>query len=632
MLAVSGVVKSYGGDEVLSGVWFALSPGERAALVGPNGCGKSTLLRIVAGLQEADAGSIVFQPDCRAGYLGQEGQLSPDRTLYEEMASVFADVFAMERQLREFEEAMARVEGEALTQCMRDYSALQSRYDHAEAHTLDARIRTVLAGLGFRPGDAERPCREFSGGWQMRGALAQLLLRSPDLLLLDEPTNHLDLWAVEWLEQYLCGYAGTVLLVSHDRAFLDRATQRTLELRCGQLHDYAGNYSFFLEEREARKERQLQAHEAQERKIAQTERFIERFRAKATLASRVKSREKMLDKLERVETPDSGPAMIRGSFAAGLRSGQEVLSVKQLAMAYGQLLVFEGVSLDLERGGRLAVVGRNGCGKSTLLRILAGLEEPARGTVRRGLRVTPSYFAQHQAEALDPERTALEAVEEIAPPGTSVTRIRTVLGCLLFRGEEVFKKIGVLSGGERSRVALARCILRPSNLLLLDEPTNHLDIGARDWLLEALAEYPGAILLVTHDRHFINGLAERVLELSDGSGRLFDGNYDDYRAITQREEEQARRLAAAARAGSKQRKLPPARSLKPSTPTKVQWKLEALEAKIFELEGEIARLAEALADPRLYEDSERAAATRAEYEQLTARCQELTGLWDEMTA
>lgn len=629
MLAVSGVTKAFGGDVVLEDASFSLSPGERAALVGPNGCGKTTLLRIVAGLEQADSGSVSLAPGSRVGYLGQEGQLSPDRSLYDEMALEFSHVFELEREMRALEREMEGLEGSALAGVLERYGAVQARYEHAEAHLVDARIRTVLAGVGFTEADLGRPCREFSGGWQMRGALARLLLGAPDVLLMDEPTNHLDIAAVEWLEEYLAAYKGVVLMVSHDRAFLDRTCSRTLHLAGGQVDDYAGNYSFFIEEALKRRELHLARYKNQQKKLEADRRFIERFRYKATLASRVKSREKMLEKLELLDAPEAEADRIKLGFVEAPDSGREALVAKGVVKRYGSRQVLSGLSLTVERGEKVAIVGRNGAGKSTLLRLLAGQEEPDGGTVKTGLRLSPVYFAQHQAEALDPARTVLEELEAAAPRGTTQTRLRTVLGCLLFSGDDVHKRVGVLSGGEKSRVALARCIVRASNLLFLDEPTNHLDISAREVLLEALSEYHGTIVLVTHDRHFMDGLVSRVLEIEGGQGQVFLGNYSDYRRKKQAEERLALQQREAARAEKKARKTPrPARS---ERAREVPWKLDALEAKIFSLEEELSLLGQELSDPELYRDSERQQAVQSRYEELTRECEELTALWEEMT-
>ena len=635
MLQLSHVSKSFGGQVVLADISLAVAPGEKVALVGRNGCGKTTLLRLVAGAEPGDEGCVIVAPGCQVGYLGQEGQLEGTRTLYAEMAAVFGDVHALEAELRDLEERMSGcAEGPELEALLARYGRLQARFEHAEPHLVDARIRTVLHGMGFRDSDMDRPCREFSGGWQMRGAMARMLLREPDLVLLDEPTNHLDLAAVEWLEEYLATSSSTVVIVSHDRYFLDRVVRRVLEIRAGQVHDFAGNYSYVLEERERRRELQQAAYDNQQKKLEQEQRFIERFRYKATLATRVQSRVKLLDKRERMEAPDRDQRALKATFQTTTTSGREVLSVRRVEKAYGVRRVLTGLSLEVERGERVALVGANGVGKSTLLRLLAGLEKPDGGSLRAGYRLSPVYYAQHQAEALDLDRSVLEEVEAVAPPGVTQTRVRTLLGCLLFEGDEVLKPIRVLSGGERSRVALARCILTPSNLLLLDEPTNHLDLSARDALLEALEDYPGTILMVTHDRHFMNALATCIVEIREGQAFRYLGNYDDFRARRNRELREAQEAEERRRREQEARSAPPRRrgGPAPRETRPIRWKLEALEKRIFELEEKVSTLTGELADPSLYARPDEAAAKRELYEKASTEVAELMALWDEMTA
>ncbi len=629
MLQLAQVSKAYGERDIIHEVSLSVSPGERVALVGRNGCGKTTLLRMIAGLMPVDRGAIALAPSCRIGYLGQEGQLNPDRTLDAEMKDVFADVWVWEARLRELEAQMEGLTGRELEVVLEEYGELQARYDHAEVHTIDARIRTICAGLGFVPADLERMCSEFSGGWQMRGAMARVLLWAPDLLLLDEPTNHLDVSAVEWLEDFLNSYRGAVIIVSHDRTFLDRAVTRTVELSGGELEEYAGNYTYYLEESDRRFELQLALYKSQQRKLAQDMRFIERFRYKATLSTRVKSREKMLEKRDLVDMPDLEERAIKVSFLPAESSGREALVAKGLNKSYGPRKVLENVSVKLERGQKVALVGRNGAGKSTLLRMLAGQEQPDAGRIQLGLRLTPVYFAQHQAETLTLSRTILEELRVVAPGGTE-TELRTLLGCLLFKADEVFKPISVLSGGERSRVALARCIVTPSNLMMLDEPTNHLDIAARESLLAALQDYPGSLLMITHDRYFMDQLATDIWEVSDHGVHVYPGSYQDYRRAKDKEARQAESLAAAV---TVKKAAPSKRPVASggSAPKKTLWKLEALEAKIFALEDELSALTARLSDPELYKDAAAAARTQADYEARKAQCEELTEIWDEMT-
>lgn len=631
----------------MDGAGFAVAPGEKVALVGRNGCGKTTLLHIICGSEPLDGGYVVLGPSCQVGYLGQEGQLDHSLTLYQEMEKVFAGVREIEGEMRSLEEQMAALDGDLarsgdLESIMRRYGRLQMRLDSSEPELIDVKIRTTLHGLGFSDADLHRLTGEFSGGWQMRGSMARMLLRDPDLLLLDEPTNHLDIHAAEWLEEYIKKSSATVILVSHDRYFLDRTVSRTLELRGGKISEYAGNYSFYVEEREKRRELQQAAYDNQQRKLRQDMRFVERFRYKATLATRVQSRIKMIEKRELIEAPDADERSLKAVFAASAASGQEVLSIRGVSKAYGERRVLENLSLEIRRGERVALVGANGVGKSTLLRLLAGLEEPDSGKIKAGYKLEPVYYAQHQAEALDVRRTILEEVCAVCEGDLDMTRIRTVLGCLLFEGDDVNKEISVLSGGEKSRVALARCILSPSNLLLLDEPTNHLDIESRQALLDALQDYPGTVLIVTHDRFFINGLATAVVEIREGRTFRYIGNYDDY-ARDRAKELKAREGAGSAASGvtktqrEKNRRAvreaynqSKAEESKSPSAGRFKWKLEALEKRICALEEELKALGEQLADPSVYTDHVKAKGLQDEYNKKQAENDELIKIWEEM--
>ncbi|MBT9586045.1 ABC-F family ATP-binding cassette domain-containing protein, partial [bacterium] len=515
MLTVQNLEKHFGARTVLQGVSFVLKPGQRVALVGRNGSGKTTLLKILCGQMLPDGGRVSLVDGLRLGYLEQEGQVLAERTLYEEMRSCFAAVDQLELQVRQLEERLGTADPEDCEALLKLYDRLQNGLLHAQPELIEARIRSILFGLGFVTADLDKLCGTFSGGWQMRAALAKLLLDLPDVLLLDEPTNHLDIEAVEWLEGFLSDFSGAVLLVSHDRSFLDKVCNRTLEISQGQLEDYAGNYSYYEEESTRRFEQQLALYRGQQKKLEQEMRFVERFRYKATLATRVQSRLKLIQKRDRVELPDREEQSIRLSFVPALDSGREVMIAKGICKTYGDRPVLKGIQLKVERGQRIALVGPNGSGKSTLMRILCGTEAPDSGKVQLGYRLALVYFAQHQAEALTLQRTVMEEVQASAPPGTPPGQLRNLLGGLLFQGDTVFKKVDVLSGGERGRVALARCLATPSNLLALDEPTNHLDLDARENLLEALEQYPGTLLLISHDRYFLERLATQVWEMRD---------------------------------------------------------------------------------------------------------------------
>ena len=637
MLGVVDLEKHFGGHTVLDGISFMVHPGERVALVGTNGCGKTTLLRILGGTETADKGQVIVDPHASMGYLGQEGQLTLGRTLHEEMREVFRRVEDYEIRLRELEEQMSACDGVELERLMGEYSNVGARYEHADPAMIDVRISKIVGGLGFTQEDLQKPCQLFSGGWQMRGAMARVLLQAPDCLLLDEPTNHLDLEAMEWLEDYLCSYRGAVLMVSHDRTFLDKVSRRTIELRNGDLEEYAGNYSFYLEEAQRRYELRLQRYKNQQKKLAQERRFIERFRYKATLSTRVKSREKMLAKRKTEDMPEAKRKSMRMGFQGAESSGFEVLTVKGLSKSYGSKALFSNLSFTIERDDRVALVGANGSGKTTLLRILSGMETPDEGRYRFDEFADVTTFAQHQAEALDTTRTVLEEVESVAPTSVTQTDVRTLLGCFLMSGDEVFKKVEVLSGGEKSRVALAKCVLSPSNMLIMDEPTNHLDIESREALQDALDLYEGTILFVTHDRTLMSHLANKVLDLSADTPELFIGTYDEYRAKRQREAvrqaslEKAEKNNKSSSLASARLTPSPQAASKPDRGKRTPWKLEALEKKIFTLEDRLEKLTAALADPALYSNPAQQQKVSSDYDATKRECEELTALWEEMT-
>lgn len=633
MIGVVKLEKHFGGHTVLDGISFSVNKGERVALVGANGSGKTTLFKVICGQEPADGGQVVLGPGAQIGYLGQEGQLTAGRTLYQEMKDIFRQVDEWEARLRELEEQMGHLEGDDLTRLMDEYATVQARYEHADPATVDARIHKVTGGLGFSTADLEKDCGHFSGGWQMRGAMARLLLRAPDCLLLDEPTNHLDLEAMEWLEDYLMSYSGAVLMVSHDRVFLDKVSQRTVELRNADLEEYAGNYSFYLEEAEKRYQLRLQRYKNQQKKLEQERRFIERFRYKATLSSRVKSREKLLAKRELEDLPEQRKKSVRMSFQEAQSSGSQVLKVKGLSKSYADQSVLDNLSFQVERGDRLALVGANGSGKTTLLKILAEFETPDQGRVKFDEFTELVYFAQHQAEALNISKNILDEVESVAPNSVTQTEVRTLLGCFLFTGDDVFKPVDVLSGGEKSRVALTKCVLMPSNVLLLDEPTNHLDIESREALQDALDLYEGTIIFVTHDRALMNHLANKVLDLSSPERTLFTGTFEEYR---RKKRKVAQQEASRARQGEKKKQTVTANSSKPKFQPKADkakrtpWKLEALEKKIFGLEELLEELTVAMADPELYTNPAEQMRLSDKYDATKAECEELTALWEEM--
>ncbi|HVC47398.1 MAG TPA: ABC-F family ATP-binding cassette domain-containing protein [Terracidiphilus sp.] len=501
---------------------------EKTALVGANGTGKSTLMKIMAGLEPLDYGALQQTRGMSIGYLPQEGLRLTGRTVFQECLSVFDELRAMEREieqqagrLSELDHASAEYESVA-----ERYSMLQDRFHALDGYALDAQVGSVLTGLGFGKEDWPRLTDEFSGGWQMRIALAKLLLARPNLLLLDEPTNHLDLETRNWLEDYLRSYPFGYILISHDRYFLDVTIDRTVEIWNKRLTTYQGNFTRYLSQKEERRAQLLAAWRNQREQVEHLEAFINRFRYQATKARQVQSRIKELEKIERIQVPEEEP-VIHFSFPQPLPSGRMVAEAEGLAKSYGPKQVFAGGRFTIERGDRVALVGVNGAGKSTLIRMLTGMEQPTEGTIKLGHNVVSEYFAQDQYKVLDPEARMLEDMSRAARK-VGEGELRSLLGCFLFSGDDVFKPLGVLSGGERNRYALARILVSPSNFLLLDEPTNHLDMRAKDVLLEALAAFSGTVIFVSHDRYFIDRLATRVLEVENGAIATYEGNYEEY--------------------------------------------------------------------------------------------------------
>jgi ATP-binding cassette subfamily F protein 3 len=529
MLTIANLHRAFGGQKIFAGAnWFVSERG-RVGLVGANGSGKSTLLRLVAGLDQPDEGTITIPKGSTVGYLPQEVLGISDRSVLAEAMDAFAGVLALEQECRDLEHALARCDSEAAdyADLMEAYTRARARWDHEGGYDHESQARAVLGGLGFRDSDFSRDVGEFSGGWQMRIALARLLLQRPSLLLLDEPTNHLDLEARNWLETFLAGYPGTVIVVAHDHYFLDVTVDRITEVWRGGLTDYHTTYSRYLVEKQERRRREREAYEEQQREIERIESFINRFRYQASKAALVQSRSKQLEKIDRLPPPDGADTSIHFRFPPCVRSGRIVLELRDAVKRYGELTVYDGLDLSIERGRRVALVGPNGAGKSTLIRMLAGVEPLTAGELHLGYRVSVGYFAQDQTYILDAEKTVLEEITAAAPYDM-VPRVRQILGAFLFGGDSVYKRIDVLSGGERNRLALAKLLLQPWNCLLLDEPTNHLDIAAKEVLLEALQHYRGTLVLVAHDRYVLDHLPDEVIEVGAGQAVRYIGNYEDY--------------------------------------------------------------------------------------------------------
>jgi ATP-binding cassette subfamily F protein 3 len=528
MLRLEHVSKIYPTGEVLKDINWEVKPGDRIGLVGVNGAGKSTQLKIIAGEIEPTAGEIIRPGSLHIAYLTQEFEVDPTRTVREEFWRAFGEANQVHESLTQVHRDMETASPEQLDKLIHDMDRLQRLFEGMDGYGLDARIEKILPEMGFALDDGDRLVSSFSGGWQMRMSLGKILLQKPDLLLLDEPTNHLDLETIEWLETYLKGLTTPMVIVSHDRAFLDRLCTQIVETERGVSATYLGNYSAYLQQKEEQRQAQLSAYEGQQKELEKQQAFVDRFRASATRSTQAKSREKQLEKIERIEAPDAGVRTLHFRFPPSPRSGREVVIIKDLTHAYDHKILFLGAELLIERGDRVAFLGPNGAGKSTLLHLMMGMEQPTEGTIQLGdHQVIPGYFEQNQAEVLDLDKTVMDTIHDEVPQWTN-GEVRTLLGRFLFSGETVFKNVEALSGGEKARLALAKMLLRPANLLILDEPTNHLDIPAKEMLEEAIQHYDGTVIIVSHDRYFIAQVANKIVEIRDGELRLYRGDYQYY--------------------------------------------------------------------------------------------------------
>ncbi|MBQ2992527.1 MAG: ABC-F family ATP-binding cassette domain-containing protein [Alistipes sp.] len=525
MISIDNLTVSYGGWTLFDQISFLINPKDRIGLVGKNGAGKTTILKLIVGLQQPTSGAVTRNGDCSIGYLPQQMQVADTTTLLAETAKAFEEVLAIEAEIATLtEEIAARTdyESEAYEKLLHRLNDANDRYHILGGDTRDADIEKTLLGLGFRREEFDKPTSTFSGGWRMRIELAKLLLRRPSIFLLDEPTNHLDIESIQWLEEYLKNYNGAVLLISHDRAFLDNVTNRTIELSLGKIYDYKVPYSQFVTLRAERRAQQLAAYQNQQRLIEKSEEFIEKFRYKPTKSNQVQSRIKQLDKLERIEVEEEDLATLNIKFPPAPRSGQIVAEIKEVGKSFGAHHVFSGADFTILKGDKIALVGRNGEGKTTLARMLIGELAPTEGNIRIGANVSIGYYAQNQDDLMDGDFTVYDTLDRVAV-GDIRTRLRDILGAFLFRGEDIDKKVKVLSGGERSRLAMARMMLEPHNLLVLDEPTNHMDMRSKDILKEALRKFDGTLVVVSHDREFLDGIVDKVYEFRDGGVREYLG-------------------------------------------------------------------------------------------------------------
>lgn len=528
MLRLEHISKIYPTGVVLKDVTWEVKPGDRIGLVGVNGAGKSTQLKIIAGEIEPTAGEVIRPASLHIAYLSQEFEVDPTRTVREEFWRAFSEANEVHESLMQVHRDLEKATPEELDALIHKMDRLQRQFEGLNGYGLESQIEKILPEIGFESEDGDRLVSAFSGGWQMRMSLGKILLQKPDLLLLDEPTNHLDLETIEWLEVYLKGLLTPMVIVSHDREFLDRLCTQIVETERGVSSTYLGNYSSYLLQKAEAREAQLSAYESQQKELEKQQAFVEKFRASATRSTQAKSREKQLDKIERIEAPTGNLKTLHFRFPPAPRSGREVAIIEDLVHTYGEKILFLGADLLIERGDRIAFLGPNGAGKSTLLRMIMGLEKPTEGTVKLGgHNVIPGYFEQNQAEALDLNKTVMQTIHDEVPDWKN-EEVRTLLGRFLFTGETVFKQVGALSGGEKARLALAKMLLEPVNLLILDEPTNHLDIPAKEMMEEAIQNYDGTVIIVSHDRYFISQVANKIVEIRDGEFRTYLGDYHYY--------------------------------------------------------------------------------------------------------
>ncbi len=546
MLRLERISKIYPTGEILQDINWEIKPGDRIGLVGANGAGKSTQLKIIAGKVEPTSGEIIRPASLRIAYLTQEFEVDPTRTVREEFWTVFTEANDIQNSLHQVQQQMETADPEQLDRLIGKLDRLQRQFEALNGYGLDTQIEKILPEMGFTPEDGDRLVSAFSGGWQMRMSLGKILLQNPDILLLDEPTNHLDLETIEWLETYLKGLNAPMVIVAHDREFLDRLCTQIVETERGVSTTYLGNYSAYLEQKALSRESQQSTFERQQKEMERQQVFIERFRASATRSTQAKSREKQLEKIERVEAPTTELRTLRFQFQSAPRSGREVVTLQDLTHTYDDKILFLGANLEIERGDRVAFLGANGAGKSTLLRLIVGMEQPTDGKVELGKhKVIPAYFEQNQAEALDLSKTVMDTIHDEVPDWKN-EEVRTFLGRFLFSGDTVFKQVAALSGGEKARLALAKMLLQPANLLILDEPTNHLDIPAKEMLEEALQNYDGTVIVVAHDRYFISQVANKIVEIRDGELHVYQGDYHYYleKLEEERQKTEQERVAA----------------------------------------------------------------------------------------
>lgn len=649
MLQINNLNLQYGDKYLFKDISVRLNGQDHVGLVGVNGTGKSTLLKMMVGHIETDFGVITKSKRATIGYLPQELEgFSPGLTLKQEAETAFAHLLALQKELAQVNEQLGHSDPQSpfFADLLHQQGELQHQLDESDFFHIEGKIEKVLTGLGFSKTDMDKDCNDFSGGWQMRLMLAKLLLAHPSFIFLDEPTNHLDIESLTWLEEFLKSYKGAMIIISHDRAFLDNLTNATWELSLGNLTVYKGNYSTYLRDKETRLEIERAAYNNQQAKIQQTMRFVTRFRAKSTKAKQVQSRLKQLSRMEMLELEDS-EQKISFRFPPAATSGRLTIQADNLGKSYEEQNVFSNLTLEVNRGDKVAVVGVNGAGKSTLVKILAGLIKPSQGNIRLGHNVKTSYFGQHQAKELSPQLTVLQTMEQVDVEQT-VTSTRSLLGAFLFRGDEVDKKVMVLSGGEKSRLALAKMMISPANLLIMDEPTNHLDMMSQDILQDALNQYDGSIIVVSHNRFFLDGFINKVLEIKNGQATMYEGNLNYYLEKTTKAA--ATQPAAELQAGSLK---PDLRATKEDSNIKIsakearkakaelraakntrlkplQKQLAGLEKEIEELEDRKADLEQILSDPELYNNQDAFAEKNKEYQKTSEQLNRIYPNWESV--